>query len=318
MLGGMLDKVTGVLDQRLVLTSLLPAIAFWAAVAGLAGAQAGWPRVEARWNGFDSTAKILLAVAAVAFLVLFALLLAAAEGAFLSLYEGYWGDRGLGGWLAGTRKIRHQRQRASRDGDYEFIYRNYPRDRNKKLPEGAARRPDYIMPTRLGNIIKAAELYPNDAGRYGMDAVFFWPRLYQVIPDSARSGLVDARTSLALMLNVCTLALVLAAGSLIALAATAIRPAGALWAAACGLVIAWLAYRSALGAARVYGELVRSAYDLYRGDLLDRLGFTRPGTLAEERTLWRNLSQQMYRRVADSPAVLDAARVQPPGSGQST
>jgi hypothetical protein len=37
MIGGMLDKVTGLLGQRLVLTSLLPAIAFWAVVAGLAG-----------------------------------------------------------------------------------------------------------------------------------------------------------------------------------------------------------------------------------------------------------------------------------------
>jgi hypothetical protein len=312
----MLDKVTGVLDQRLVLTSLLPAIAFWAAVAGLAGAQAGWPRVGARWNGFDSTAKILLTVAAVAFLVLFALLLSAAEGALLSLYEGYWGNRGPGGWLAGARKSRHKRRRAGRDGDYEFIYLNYPRDRNKNTAAGADQHPEYIMPTRLGNIIKAAELYPGDVGRYGMDAVFFWPRLYQVIPDSVRSGLVDARTSLALMLNVCTLALGLAAGSLIALAA-AIRPAGACWAAAAsGLVIAWLSYRSALGAARVYGELVRSMYDLYRGDLLDRLGFTRPETLAEERVLWWNLGQQMYRRVADTPAVLDAARVKVPGSGQ--
>src|ERR1700760_2210917 len=107
----MLDKVTGVLDQRIVLTSLLPAIAFWAAVAGLAGAQAGWPHAEARWNGFDSTAKILLAVAAGAFRVLFALLLSAAEGALLSLYEGYWGNRGPAGWLARASKGRHKRQR---------------------------------------------------------------------------------------------------------------------------------------------------------------------------------------------------------------
>jgi hypothetical protein len=308
MFGGMLDKVTGILDQRLVLTSLLPAIAFWAAIAGLAGSQIGWQHVETRWNHLDGTAKILLTVLAVAVLVLFALILSASEGALLGLYEGYWGSRGPGSWLAAVGKRWHKRQRRLKRADYEFIYLNYPRDRNLNAP-GAANRPEYIMPTRLGNIIKAAELYPGDEGRYGMDAVFFWPRLYQVIPDNARSSLVDARTSLTLMLNICTLALGLAVGALIALAITTIRPAAACWAtAAGGVVVAWLAYRSALGPARVYGELVRSMYDLYRGDLLAKFGFALPDTLADERELWKNLGKQMYRRAADSQPMLDAAR----------
>ena len=313
MLGGMLNKVTGLLDQRLVLTGLLPMITFWATVAGLAGGQVGWHNVENRWNQFDSTAKILLTVVSVAFLVLLALVLSAAEGAILSLYEGYWGDHGPGRWLAAAGRGWHKRQRDRRAGDYEFIYLNYPRNRNKNA--GAARRPEYIMPTRLGNIIKSAELYPGDEGRYGMDAVFFWPRLYQVIPDEARSSLDEARTSLALMLNISSLALLLSAGTFAALAVAAVRPGAAFWAAAaCGLAIAWLAYRSTLGAARVYGELVRSMYDLYRGDLLAKLGFALPKTLAEERTLWQNLSQQMYRRVAETPRVLDAARAKAAGA----
>ncbi len=308
MFGGILDKVTGILDQRLVLTSLLPAIAFWATVAGLAGSQNGWQHVETRWNHLDGTAKILVSILAVVALVLFALILSAAEGALLGLYEGYWGSRGPGSWLAAVGKSWHKRQRRLKGAKYEFIYLNYPRERSRNVP-GLANRPEYIMPTRLGNIIKAAELYPGDEGRYGMDAAFFWPRLYQVVPDNARSSLTDARTSLSLMLNICTLALGLAAGSVIALAVTTIRPTAAYWAtAAGGSVVAWLAYRSALGPARVYGELVRSMYDLYRGDLLAKLGFALPDTLADERELWKNLGKQMYRRAADSQTVLDAAR----------
>jgi hypothetical protein len=308
MFGGMLDKVTGILDQRLVLTSLLPAIAFWAVIAGLAGNQIGWQHVQTRWNDLDGAAKILFTVVAIGVLVLFALILSAAEGALLGLYEGYWGSRGPGSWLAAAGKRWHKRQRRLKKTDYEFIYMNYPRDRNLNAPD-AASRPEYIMPTRLGNIIKAAELYPGDEGRYGMDAVFFWPRLYQVIPDNARSSLVDVRTSLALMLNICTLALGLAVGTLIAPTVTTIKSAADFWTtAACSAVVAWLAYRSALGPARVYGELVRSMYDLYRGDLLAKLGFALPDTLADERELWKNLGLQMYRRAADSPPVLDAAR----------
>ncbi len=308
MFGGMLDRVTGILDQRMALTSLLPAIAFWAAVAALAGNQIGWQHVGTRWNHLDGTAKILLSVIAIALLVLFALILSASEGALLGLYEGHWGSSGPGNWLATAGKSWHKRQRRLKRADYEFIYLNYPRDRNLNAP-GGADRPEYIMPTRLGNIIKAAELYPSDEGRYGIDAVFFWPRLYQVIPDNARTSLIDARTSLALMLNICTLALGLAVGTLITLGVTTVKPAAAWWAtAAGGLIVAWLAYRSALGPARVYSELVRSMYDLYRGDLLARLGFALPDTLTGERELWKNLGLQMYRRAADSKAVLEAAR----------
>jgi hypothetical protein len=318
MFGGMLDKVTGTLDQRLVLTSLLPAIAFWAAIAGLTGSQIGWQHVETRWNHLDGTAKVLISVAAIAVLVLFALILSASEGALLGLYEGYWGTGGPGSWLAAAGKSWHKRQRRSKRADYEFIYLNYPRDRNLNAP-GAAKRPEYIMPTRLGNIIKAAELYPGDEGRYGMDAVFFWPRLYQVIPDNARSSLVDARTSLTLMLNICTLALGLAVGALIGLAATTIKPAAAFWAtAASSAIVAWLAYRTALGPARVFGELVRSMHDLYRGDLLAKLSFALPDTLAGEQELWKNLGKQMYRRAADSQSVLDDARAKAVGQAAGT
>jgi hypothetical protein len=54
--------------------------------------------------------------------------------------------------------------------------------------------------------------------------------------------------------------------------------------------------------------VVRSVCDLYRGDLLKKLGFGMPDSLAEERKLWKNLGEQLYRRDATEAAVLDAAR----------
>ena len=186
----------------------------------------------------------------------------------------------------------------------EYLYRNYPS------------KPDRVLPTRLGNIIKAAEEYPADKGRYGMDAVFFWPRLIAVIPDAARADLSDARASMTLLLNVSTLAFLLGLGSFTALAAAMLHPAAAFWACgAGGLVLAALAYRSALAPGRIYAELVRAAFDLYRVDLLNQLKFALPDNLDEERALWDNLAQQMYRGAATNPHVLDAARartVNPP------
>lgn len=381
MFGSALDKVTGFLDPRMVLTSLLPSLGFWAAVGALAGTRVGWSRVQHWWTHLSSGASVLLAIAGVAALALFALVLSAHEGALLSMYEGYWGRRGPTAWLANTvagwrrrhaRKVdanitaldaaiddlrdtidalkksaadlareiemlpsngvlapqlqqlkdKQQEQLgktekklqdqqavyADKDNQSkaltEYLYRNYP----SKL--------DRVLPTRLGNIIKAAEEYPADKGRYGIDAVFFWPRLIAVIPDAARGDLSDARASMALLLNVSTLAFLLGVGSFTALAAAMLHPAAAFWACgAGGLVLAALAYRSALAPGRIYAELVRAAFDLYRVDLLKQLQFGLPDNLDEERALWDNLGQQMYLGDATSPNVLDAARartVNPP------
>ena len=204
MFGGLLDKATSILDPRTVLVSLVPTLVFWAAVAALAGSQVGWKAATKDWSGLDSLAKILVTVLAVAALVLFSMVLSALEGRILSTFEGYWGTSGLGAWAAGKATRRHQKIQRNLDltdeRAYEFRYRNYPR------------READVMPTRLGNVLKAAETYPADTERYHLDAVFFWPRLIAVIPQSARDDLSDSRAGLALLLNVCTLAGVVGLG----------------------------------------------------------------------------------------------------------
>ena len=301
MLSGILDKVTGFLDRRMVLISLLPSGAFWAAVVILTASEIGWVHATGWWTRLDGPRQLLDSAATVALLVLFASVLSAQEGALLRLYEGYWGEWGPGAWLAALMASWHRRQitHLNLDDDVQFErrYRNYPR------------RPEDAMPTRLGNVLKGAEQYPADEGRYGIDAVFFWPRLIAVVPEATRVDLADARTTLSLMLNVSALSAVLGVGSLLTIGILEVRLRGALWITAAGAaLVSVLAYRSALSAAQVYAELVRSVFDVYRGDLLDRLGYVMPSSLAGERELWCNLGQQLYRRDASRPEVLDAAR----------
>ena len=50
------------------------------------------------------------------------------------------------------------------------------------------------MPTRLGNILRAAESYPHD--RYGADAVLTWPRLFPLLPDRLTASLTAARAEI--------------------------------------------------------------------------------------------------------------------------
>lgn len=54
--------------------------------------------------------------------------------------------------------------------------------------------PNRLMPTKLGNILRAAESRPYD--KYGLDAVICWSRLWLLLPDGVKKELQEARSNL--------------------------------------------------------------------------------------------------------------------------
>ncbi|MFK0259379.1 hypothetical protein [Streptomyces sp. NPDC090445] len=99
-----------------------------------------------------------------------------------------------------------------------------------------------IMPTRLGNAVRAAEGY--GAERYGMDTVLVWPRLYPLLPEAAVKAETDARTALDLLLNVCLSAWLFGLPlSVVAAFGSGVRPL--LWWVPLLLLLAAAAVRSA-------------------------------------------------------------------------
>lgn len=57
-------------------------------------------------------------------------------------------------------------------GDTALAYYRYPSEYHGNK----------ILPTRLGNILLAGERYAED--RYGIDTIYFWPRLYPLLPEA--------------------------------------------------------------------------------------------------------------------------------------
>lgn len=296
MFGTLLDKTTGWLGQRLVTTVLLPALAFWAGLAALLATHFGWPRVGAWWKAADGLRQVLVAGGAIAGLVLFALLVQSLLPAVIRAYEGYWllrrPWRGVGGLLVRRHRNRWDKLDLADPRLFAYRYRHLPPDRSG------------LLPTRLGNTLRAAELYVSDERRYGIDAVFFWPRLHALLPEALRQSLAAARGGVEQMLVVASLAVVLSVTTLVF--AFTLRIPVAVWVpvAAGGLVLAVAAYRGAVGAAGSYGELVRSAFDTHRMSLVDSMGYRRPASPEEERALWKAVGQQLYRRDADQPDLL--------------
>ncbi len=177
-------------------------------------------------------------------------------------------------------------------------------------------RREYVLPTRFGNIIRNFETYPS--AEYGVDAVTFWPRLAAIADKDYLAVVEDARSAVDFFINCATLSFLLAA-LLVAVGfsvtgpqmpvATLIR-----WPleAAAALLVGYLFYLGASSRAAAWGATVKGAFDLYRWDLLKKLGYElTPSTREEERRLWRAISQQVIYGDPPSAPPVDYCRPKP-------
>jgi len=60
-------------------------------------------------------------------------------------------------------------------------------------------------------------------------------------------------------------------------------------------VIGYGAYRAAVASARAVGNAMRTAFDYYRGNILQRFNLKMPNDLEEERVLWLKLAAFIRR-----------------------
>jgi hypothetical protein len=144
--------------------------------------------------------------------------------------------------------------------------------------------PAWVLPTALGNALRAAESRAGEP--YGLDAVVAWPRLYPLLPEGVRAVVDDQRDSLDIAARLCA---VFAAAAVISLVLLATHGWWLLVPAGC-LGLAWLSYRGAVAAAVAYGEGIRAAIDLHRFDLLAALHLPLPATLEQERAVNEQVS----------------------------
>lgn len=144
--------------------------------------------------------------------------------------------------------------------------------------------PTQLMPTRLGNILRAAERRPLE--KYGLDGVICWPRLWLLLPEAAKKDIQEARADLnnAARFWLWSLLFIGWAGL------------GAWWAIPLGVAAALFAYFGwAIAAAITYGDLIEAAFDLYRHLLYDSLRWKLPPDPNEERRVGRQLTEYLWR-----------------------
>ncbi|OLZ67034.1 hypothetical protein AVW11_14265 [Streptomyces amritsarensis] len=296
MFSATLGELSGVAGRRSVRGVLLPSLVFCCLALLVVATGRGSPQDALHaWRHGSWESKVLVVAGFLLALVCVATALGSAQTALIRLAEGYWSPplrRTIG------RLGRGHHRRLVRRADDASTHDRYP----------PRTRPDDLMPTRLGNALKAAELYPRL--RYGIDAALVWPRLHPLLPDTFLATLGAARTGLTALLGSAFLSVVLAVGG-----------AGYLWAVDAptrlfllclwgGGLAGWLCYRGALLRAVAYGQHLRVAFDLYRGHLLDAVG--RPvGDGEDERMHWQRLCLFWHRGVLPHHAATPDRPAQP-------
>ena len=278
-------EITRIFGGRFLLHVFFPCLIFWGLllVVYFTGAE-GLTEAIRRWRGQEDFYQAAEAVCFVVVVYLFSIILVGKIYTIIQFYEGYWGLP-----FSGYLKARHQRilqKWAETRGGYDIIYDKYPSPTRRGYL-------DDVMPTRLGNILKNAELYPAD--RYQMDAVQFWPRLYGLLPDNLVQAMDLSRGGMEHMLLLSSLFAVfalLAGGYLLAVKGACWLFLLCFWG---GLAVAWLAYGSALDNAQVYGMQFKAAFDLHRNELLKQLRKPLPATQIEEKQTWQKVCVFLYR-----------------------
>src|ERR1044072_8866602 len=143
---GALDTVSGLLGRRLLTTTWIPVFAFLALAGVLVCSATRWSTTLAAWQSLPADLRGLVIVLFAAATMLLTQLLAACRPGLIQLYEGYWDGipllRRLTAWC-----VRRLDTPSIRDS------------RPWTLPT-----PTTMLPTRFGNVIRAAE---QEARRYG-------------------------------------------------------------------------------------------------------------------------------------------------------
>jgi hypothetical protein len=146
--------------------------------------------------------------------------------------------------------------------------------------------PAITMPTRLGNLLRAAEERPNR--KYGLDVVAVWPQFWLVLPKDTRDELIQARMGLEA-----------AARAWLWAALFVVWTPLAAWALPAAIAVAaTLYYGSVLSAAQTYGDLVEAAFDIHRAALYESSRWPLSRTPGDERQTGAQLSEYLWRGTA--------------------
>jgi hypothetical protein len=306
MLETLWDKVGEELAGKWTAQALLPAFAFWGGGLLAYAWRHDWKIITAWWDARAPQEQVAIVIGALILIALSAQVMQRLQGTIVRIAEGYWPwplrwlrfqlarlwrwrmSRKYERWNELANKCHGQPDQLQPEERAEFARLDMALGR---FPVDPAR----AMPTRLGNVLRAAEEYPQV--RYGLSANVCWARLWLLLPEETRTDISGAHEQLNEAAQLCGWSLLFV-----------VWAAWVWWAPLVGLVVASLAYRGMVMAALVYGELMRAAFDLHRFDLYERLRWKPPQTPDAEDALGMQVTEYLHRGTAPPNLAFEARK----------
>jgi hypothetical protein len=279
------------LADRWGLQVLTPAFAFWGggAVAWYVGQQ-GWSsdhltHLAASFGKLPGLAQGALLIAA--------LMLVSASGAVVAqvcpmvirLLEGHdwpgWASRPLRKRAIRRRDEARERAVKRQEAGHQLVDA-----RAEEIIRWTPADDDLVLPTRLGNILRSAEVRP--LGAYGLDVAACWPHLWLVLDRDTRAEITSARAAVNAGARGWLWGALFAAWTV-----------WAWWALPIALIVCVaLYYGSLVPVTRIYGDLIYAAFTLHRFDLYEALRWSAPAAPALELKSGEDLTMYLWRGIA--------------------
>jgi hypothetical protein len=288
---GVISNARQAIGGYFSLVSVLPSVLFVAFAyflleSGALSGQPNWGDSSKALRDLGLGGSAILVIAAIAL----SMVMHPVQFVLVQILEGYWGT---GRWAVRLRvglvNRHHSRFAALHDGpldsdEYDALRLSSPDAfRLISLNDEARRQltyypddPKWIMPTRLGNVLRRFEMA---AGRpFGLNGLSVLPHIGLVADDKHIAYLNDQRSALDLAVRGCVVS---GLASLLAVVA--------LWDDGLWLLLAlipyagaYLSYRGAIVTASHYGVAICSVIALNRFALYERLRVELPGSPAQE------------------------------------
>ena len=292
------------LAEQWVATSLTPAFVFWAGVCIAAIQKYGWDNFSQWFTPLKEPLQI-----ASLFVIFFAISISAfiiqrLDRNVIRILEGYWRKIPLLSLFIDIRINCHKKKRDKLDQEFNGLNsspRSTYQDRAKFVQLDSQLRhypgeDQDILPTRLGNILRAAECRPLE--RYGLDAIVVWTRLWILLPDGVRADLQAARSDLNTAARVWLWSVFFCILGVILFFAWNI-----VWMGPIGLISATFTYYFwLLETATSYCDLIDAVFDLHRITLYKSLCLKFPTNPKQEIESGQKITEYLWRGSdADTP-----------------
>lgn len=264
-----------------------PALLFWGSGIALYSLENGWEEISNTLSNISLGQVLIYVIGGLTIVLISDILIDWLSRPVFRFLEGYWCqslDWVIKPLIARINKVYNQKitllnslEKKKRDNSLSYKEEKEIICLEQWFTDFPTK-PQLRMPTKLGNIIRAAEEYPDN--RYGLEITTVFPRFWLILSPDIKKELSQSLKELFDLVKVIEWLLL---GCIwVHLSPWVIIP----------IVIGLLILKSRLlFLARSYGEILRSSFDLYRFDLYRSLYWPLPKRPVEEETLGRELTR---------------------------